>query len=147
MAHCLKVILQGLCLLYLSAVSFYDIREGRIPNILTLAFFAATLLADIITAPSRIPKNLLCASFFFSVLYFVAGLTNGLGMGDAKMAAALGYGAGFFKTSLSLILACSAGVMFFIAAKAAKRGVKKIPFAPFVTVGYAMSELFCRRIL
>lgn len=136
-----------LCLLYLTVVSFFDLLQGRIPNCATLGFFAAAILTDSLSAPSKIPARLLCSLFFFASFCTAASMTNGLGFGDAKMAAVLGYSAGFYKASLSLILACAAGLMFFIAANSAKRTVKKIPFAPFVAVGYAATELFCRRIL
>ena len=77
----------------------------------------------------------------------VAIYTKGLGMGDVKLAAIIGYSAGFFKTSVVFIFACVIGLVFFLLVYFLKKQIKKIPFAPFVTVGYVTTELLCRRIL
>lgn len=141
------MVLQNLCLLYLPVISVFDLRTGRIPNYITLFFFALMLVVDIFTFPSKIPIRLLCAVFFFSLFLFIAFLTKGLGMGDVKLAAVIGYCKGFFAASLIFILACLGGILFFLFCHFHKRELKKIPFAPFVTIGFVISEIFCRRIL
>ena len=139
--------LRKLCLLYLTVISIFDLRTGRIPNFLTYGFFAAMLLSDILTAPSKILARLLCSAFFFLLFLCIAMFTKGLGMGDIKVAAVIGYCKGFFAASLIFILACLGGMLFFLFCRFLKRGQKKIPFVPFVTAGYLISEIFCRRIL
>lgn len=141
------MILKIACLLYLLVISIFDLRTERIPNSITLGFFTALLLLDIFTAPSKIPHHLLSAILFFAIFFLIALLTKGLGMGDAKLAATLGYGFGFFKTALILTCACVAGIAGFLIFKLLKRTLTKLPFAPLVTIGYVISQLFCRRIL
>lgn len=139
--------IKSILVLYLIVISFFDLCYGQIPNFITLAFLALLLISDIFTAPSKIPLQFLCAVFFFLMFLCIAMLTKGLGMGDVKLAAVIGYCKGFFNTSLIFILACLAGIMFFLAYRFLKKEIKKIPFAPFVTVGYFLSEIFCRRLL
>ena len=105
------------------------------------------LLADIFTDSSRIPKHMLSAAFFFMVFFVTELITSGIGMGDIKLASALGYGFGVFSTSIILILSSIAGIAVFLILKISKKAIMRIPFAPLVTAGYVISELFCRRIL
>lgn len=139
--------LQDLCLLYLPVISVFDLLTGRIPNYITLFFFVLMLVVDIFTFPSKIPIRLLCAVFFFSLFLCIAFLTKGLGIGDVKLAAVIGYCKGYLNTSFIFILACLGGLIFFLTCYFLKKEIKKIPFAPFVTVGYFISQIFCRRIL
>ena len=68
-------------------------------------------------------------------------------MGDVKLATVIGYYFGFFKALLVFIFACFVGIMFFFMAHILKRRIKKLPFAPLVTAGYMISQLFCGEIL
>ena len=140
------MLLKTANLLYLAIISFFDLRTGRIPNFLTYGFFAAMLFYDIFKLPSKIPNHLLYALFFLVVFSLTAIITKGLGLGDAKMAAALGYSLGFFRTSIIMILACMFCITIFLVLKVLKREHKQLPFAPFVTAGYIICEILCRRI-
>lgn len=139
--------LRKLCLLYLTIISIFDLRTGRIPNFLTYGFFAAMLLSDILTVPSKIPKQLFSALFFFVIFFITALATKGMGLGDVKLATVMGYSSGLFKTSVILIFACMTGITAFIVIKTLKKDLKRLPFAPFVTVGYVICDILCRRIL
>lgn len=139
--------LRKLCLLYLTIISIFDLRTGRIPNFLTYGFFAAMLLSDILTVPSNIPKQLFSALFFFVIFFITALATKGMGLGDVKLATVMGYSSGLFKTSVILIFACMTGITAFIVIKTLKKDLKRLPFAPFVTVGYVICDILCRRIL
>nr|WP_318660526.1 A24 family peptidase [uncultured Treponema sp.] len=136
-----------ICLLYLIIVSFCDVRIGKIPNFLTFGFFIAILVYDIFTVPSKIPEHLLSAFFFFILFFVTWRITKGLGMGDVKLASVLGYCSGFFMTTLVFVFASFTGIIFFLAVNIFRKKIRKVPFAPFVTAGYMMSELICRRIL
>ncbi len=139
--------LRNLCLLYLTIISIFDLLTGRIPNLITFGFFTFILFSDLFAIPSKIPVQLFCSAFFFFLFLCIAQLTKGLGMGDVKLAAVIGYCKFFFDTSLIFILACLGGILFFLFCHFHKRELKRIPFAPFVTAGYLISEIFCRRIL
>lgn len=132
------------CLLYLATISFFDLRERRIPNSITFGFFSLMILKDIFTAPSEISVSLACSFFFSAVFLAAAAATKGMGMGDIKLAAAIGYCSGFFKALCSFIFASLAGIVFFMAMRLFSRRTSKIPFAPFAAAGYLLSELVCR---
>lgn len=131
--------------LYLSVISIFDLRTGRIPNLLTAGFFAAMILSDIFTVPSKITNHLLSAIFFFAVFYLAKVITKGLGFGDVKAASVLGYSTGFLRGCIGFVFASIAGIIFFSALNILKRENAKIPFAPFMLAGFAASEILCRR--
>ena len=120
------------CLLYLATISFFDLRERRIPNSITFGFFSLLILKDIFTAPSKISVSLACSAFFFTVFLTAAAATKGIGMG---------YCSGFFKTLCSFIFASLGGIIFFMAMRLFNKGTSRIPFAPFAAAGYLLSEL------
>ena len=64
------------CLLYLATISFFDLRERRIPNSITFGFFSLLILKDIFTAPSKISVSLACSAFFFTVFLTAAAATK-----------------------------------------------------------------------
>ncbi|MGN0739522.1 MAG: prepilin peptidase [Treponema sp.] len=131
--------------LYLSVISFFDAKSGRIPNSITAGFFAAAVLTDIFTNPAKIPHHLNCAVFFFAVFYLAQAVTKGLGFGDVKSASVIGYSLGFFRACTAFISASIAGILFFAVLRILKRNDAKVPFAPFMLAGFAVSELACRR--
>lgn len=132
------------CLLYLATISFFDLREGRIPNSITFGFFLLLVITDIFTAPSEIPMRLACSVFFSTVFLIAVATTKGMGIGDIKLAAVIGYCLGFFKTLCTFILASLAGIIFFITLRLFNKKTSKIPFAPFTAAGYLLSELIFR---
>lgn len=145
MEHSTKMFLP--CLLYLATASLSDIRTGRIPNSITLGFAAAAMSLDALKAPSKIPLKLSCAAFFLAVFLAVALASKGLGCGDVKLAAAVGYCSGFLRASVSFILACMIGIVFFMVCRACGKKNARVPFAPFAAIGYAASALVYGRIL
>lgn len=135
------------CLLYLATASLSDIRTGRIPNSITLGFAAAAISLDALKAPSKIPLKLSCAAFFLAVFCAAALASKGLGCGDVKLAAAVGYCSGFLRASVSFIIACMIGIVFFMVCRACGKKTARVPFAPFAAIGYAASALVYGRIL
>lgn len=130
--------------LYLSVISIFDLRTGRIPNLLTAGFFAAMILSDIFTVPSKITNHLLSAIFFFAVFYLAKVITKGLGFGDVKAASVLGYSTGFLRGCIGFVFASIAGIIFFATLNILKKKDEKIPFAPLMLAGFA-AEILCRR--
>lgn len=107
------MVLKYLCLLYLAVISFFDLRTGRIPNFITFGFSALMLFTTVFTTPSKILARLLCTAFFFLLFLCIAMFTKGLGMGDVKLAAVIGYCKGYLNTSFIFILACLGGNTIF----------------------------------
>lgn len=145
--HCLKVAVRTLCLLYLLVISVCDIRTGRIPDCMTALFFAAAFCKDLFLSPKTIPESLSCAFLFFLIFFSVSVLTKGMGLGDAKVAAVLGYCVGFFETVAILASAAVLGIFGFVLFALCKKKQDKLPFVPFVTIGYVLAEAVFRRLL
>lgn len=80
----------------LAIVSLIDLRSHRLPDWLTLPLLALGLLATSCEAPSDLPLHLLAALLGFLAFYLIATLYrrlrgyDGLGLGDAKLLAAVG---------------------------------------------------------
>ena len=138
---------RALCFLYLLIISVCDIRTRRIPNCITGGLFAGVFCRDIFLSSPKISEKLLCGFFFLIVFGLVSVFTIGLGMGDAKLAAVLGYCLGFFNTIKVFVFASLFGIMFFLLLAFCRKDLKKLPFVPFVFLGYALSEVVHRRLL
>ena len=133
------------CLLFLMILSIYDIRTRKIPNIALAFLFIVLFSIDCITSPAKIPRKLLCSFFFLIVFLLTSLITKGIGMGDIKLAAIIGYCSGFFKTSLILITASVLAVSFFTINILRNKKIEKLPFVPFITLGCIISEIIYRR--
>lgn len=103
--------LQLLCLAFLVATSFYDIKhhlkegKGRIPNWLNLAAALLGLALHAVSGEFREAAAGFGWGFFFGIVFYVLGL---FGAGDVKMLAAVGATVGKDLTFLTLLcgLAC-----------------------------------------
>ncbi len=140
------MLFQIFFLIFLIILSIYDIKTRRIPNKLIGLFSIIILLVDFFTAPLTIPLKLLKAFLFFLIFYIVSIYTQGLGMGDVKLATLIGYYSGIIHTSIIFITGSVLGILFYIVLCIYKRKDNKIPYAPFVTIGYFISEIVCRRL-
>lgn len=138
---------RTLCLLYLLVISVCDIRMRRIPDYMTGCVFGGALCADVLLSCSRIPEKLFCGFFFLALLGAVSFITKGMGLGDAKVAAVLGYCVGFFETVAILASAAALGIFGFVLFALCKKKQDKLPFVPFVTIGYVLAEAVFRRLL
>lgn len=141
------MILEALCLLYLVIISICDIRTKRIPDILTAIFFFILLFSDILSSPSSISGKILCGLFFFVLFFITAMFSKGLGMGDIKLAAVIGYCIGYLETSVVFICACATGIVFCFIVYLFRKKKIILPFAPFVTAGYVIEQVVSKRIL
>ena len=138
---------RTICFLYLLIISVCDIRTERIPNCITGGLFAGVFCTDIFLSFPRIPEKLICGFCFLLVFAIVSVFTKGLGMGDAKLAAVLGYCLGFFKTIGIFVFASLLGIIAFLLLAVCRKNLKKLPFAPFVALGYVFSEVTYRGLL
>lgn len=145
--HCIKVTVKTLCLLYLLVISVCDVRTRCIPDCITGSVFALAFCLDVLRPCSKIPERFLCSFLFFALLGAVSAITKGMGLGDAKVAAVLGYCVGFFETLAILAFAAFFGIFGFCLFTLCKKKQDKLPFVPFVTLGYVITEVVSRRLL
>lgn len=124
----------------------FDLRERRLPNRIVLPAIAAGLVAVslgwLFTGAS--PTGALVSGAAYFVFLLVLGLTGGMGMGDVKLAAALGIAAGTLGVSVALLsplLAFLAGGVGGIVGLIRKR--RTLAFGPFMLGGFWAAVLLC----
>lgn len=134
------IILAGLLL----AMAITDIRQMRIPNLLSALLFASAILYWLIADRERTVSQIATGAAAGGIMWLVRTIHTrltgklGLGLGDVKMVA----GGAVWLSPLSLpffiFVASFAGLVFAltrsIIAKSSTFG-ERIPFAPFLTIG------------
>lgn len=137
--------------LTLMSAMIIDRKTHRIPNILVcialgagailllleFLFYRETFVNSLVTYV----VGLICCVVLF---YVLARLTkNGIGMGDVKLVAAMGWLLGLSLTLFSVLFAllvCSAAALFLLIGKK-KNSHDRIPFGPFLFFGHILMLL------
>ena len=132
------VLLSGL-----TALSLYDLKHRRVPNWALAIFIPAALLSLFLSPlhPEPLPAGLLAAAGLLlggCILLGVAMTTKGgVGGGDIKLCALLGFVAGPFGILvilfLATLLAMGMGGLFKLSFH---EKLVNIPFVPFLTMGF-----------
>ena len=139
------------CILVLGClvVSIVDARTCRIPDGLLLVFFCALTIADAGESSAAfrsgfLPARALPALICFTALYLPCRFYGGLGFGDVKYAALLGYALGRERycaflgaAALSSLLVYVTGTFFLGWSQKTK-----LPFAPFLSFGALAAAAF-----
>ena len=135
---------RALPLVYLAAVTptlcAVDALERRLPNSLVLPGYLVA--ATGIVAHWIVSGEFSTVAVVSGVLYFVVMLAfavaGGMGMGDVKLAGALGLSAGLVSATAAVVSPLVAFVLGGIAAIGALRGGRgaSIPFGPFLLAGF-----------
>ncbi len=128
----------------LAAIAVADLREMRVPDVLSLPLIAAGLLVS--AFGGRLPEAALGAVLGYGV--FVAIETgyrrlrgrDGLGRGDAKLLAAGGAWCGVLALPAIVLVAAASGLAAAVAVPGFRRGAA-IPFAPFLCIAIAVCHL------
>lgn len=123
-------------------ISIIDCRKYIIPDVLTALLFLSLILHDVLTVKIRIPSAVLTAVASFCMFFFIYRLHGGLGFGDVKFSAVLGYALGFPLAFLSFTAASILAILYAVAFLRNKKRNLKIPFAPFLSAGAVLTALF-----
>jgi leader peptidase (prepilin peptidase) / N-methyltransferase len=134
-------------LLYLAAVTptlcHEDVRHHRLPNRMVLPMYGVLAAALVIEAvrSSHIPVAALVSGFGYLAFMLALSVAGGMGMGDVKLAGALGLSAGMFGLETAVaspLLAFLTGGVAAVVALIASRGRRgvRIPFGPFMLAGF-----------
>ncbi len=135
----------------LTAAAWIDYRSRKIPNILLLVLLlcgAAVLTGECLCCGEYAVELLFSSAMgfltgggIFLMYYLFTG--GGIGAGDVKLFAVLGYylGAGYILTALFLTVLTAA--FYSVAALLTKKATLKqeIPFAPFVLAGTVLTMM------
>lgn len=129
----------------LIALAFIDLDTFRLPDVLTLPLLAIGLLgAFLISGSPRGWESLLSALGAGGLFWLIALIfPQGMGLGDAKLIAAIGAFLGFPAIFLAVFIGSLAGAVLGILflAVGRKNFRQQIPFGPYLAVG-AIATLF-----
>lgn len=119
-----------------------DITEHRLPNDLVMPGWVVALagLAAAWMLEGSFPTAALITGVVAVVGALVAALGGGLGMGDVKLLFPLSVGLGLLATEAALVAVAiavlSGGVVAIVTLIRYRRRDVKIPFGPFLLLGY-----------
>lgn len=133
-----------LFLLFAVPISLFDIREFRIPDILSLGGIALFLLLQLLLPGGDPLDAAVACAVGFAAFWIIHRFTKGrMGLGDAKLSALIAVAAGLRSWFLALFLASVAGILFVVALMGMRRADRgtRIPFAPFLSLGAVVSML------
>lgn len=135
----------GLCYIAVLCAAIFDFRLRIIPNQIPLGLVIARALIFICefmmtnTALAYLVSSLLGCFVSFLILMIASKISKGgVGGGDIKLMASLGFGAGIYAALTTLLCAlvlCAAAAAVLLVAKKKKRK-DSVPFAPFIYLGY-----------
>jgi leader peptidase (prepilin peptidase) / N-methyltransferase len=137
-------------LLYLSAVTpalcTSDLLHHRLPNRLVLPGYGVLVVALVIAAAQswQFPLVALLSGAAYFGFMLALSVAGGMGMGDVKLAGALGLSAGMLGLDsaivsplLAFLLGGAAAVVALIVSR--RRAGVRIPFGPFMLAGFWVS--------
>lgn len=122
----------------LMAVTITDLERRIIPNKILLVTMVAGVAIAAIFDPSSLPERAIAAAAAGGLLFLAAlAYPSGMGLGDVKLAAVMGFflGRNVAPALLIALIAGSAVGLALIAREGASARKKAIPFGPFLALG------------
>ncbi len=143
------IVLIYLALLTLP-LTWIDLREHRLPNILVMPGYAA-LAASMgweWVAAGTFPWLAMVAAAAYFVFLFVLSYAGGMGMGDVKLAGVLGGAAGLISAQAAftspLVAFMLGGVVSLVAWAVTRSSRTRVPFGPMMLAGFWVAILLVR---
>lgn len=134
----MRRMLVGIALLWMVALSVYDIRQRRLPNWLTLPGFAVIM---VVAAGSGYGRAAALGAGMLSAVYLVAhaAAPAAMGAGDVKLALGLGALTGCFGGQVWLLAAIGAPLLTAAIGVVARvgRSTTTVPHGPSMCVASA----------
>jgi leader peptidase (prepilin peptidase) / N-methyltransferase len=127
----------------LLTLAWIDARTMLLPDVLTLPLLLTGLVATWVEFPDDVADHALAAATGYLTIAAIGWIyrrvrrRDGLGMGDAKLLAAIGAWVGFAMLPLTLLLAACSCLVVAGAAAVAGRHVRAdtaLPFGPFLAL-------------
>jgi prepilin signal peptidase PulO-like enzyme (type II secretory pathway) len=135
--------------LFLAAVAIYDARQRRIPNVLVYPALGVGLVLAFVR-PDGPWWSFLSAGLVAGGLLVVLALLSpgGMGMGDAKLAAAIGLMTGWPGVLVALFagFACGATVGLLLIATGRLKRRDPMPFGPSLAAGALFAAVAGHRV-
>jgi leader peptidase (prepilin peptidase)/N-methyltransferase len=135
----MRIAATGLVLVWLAALSCYDIAERRLPNALTLPGAGVILLAAVFAGRG---SSALVGAAALSGLYLLVHLfaPSGMGAGDVKLAIGLGALTGCFGVQVWFLAALAAPLLTALLGMAVRfraDGADAVPHGPSMCLACA----------
>lgn len=132
----------------LAIVSLCDIKTNKIPNEFVLIIFLLAiinLLSNNFTLRKIIEHTLFTIAFVSSLIIIRKITHNGIGFGDIKLLSATTLYYGIINSYVALFIASLLGIIFIFLTKNGNYHSRlKLPFAPFICIGYGFVSLLKR---
>ncbi len=133
-----RAVSAGILFSILIAASIIDFDTGIIPDEIIIAAFILGAPALLLTSPGRLLSGLagLCAAGIVMIIIALAS-GGGLGGGDVKLSAVIGFFLGWPHALVALFLAFLAGALAGVVLLASGRKGRKdaVPFGPYLALG------------
>ena len=141
------VVLHWLFFSLLLVIFIVDYKEMIIPDEFNIGIGVLAIIKMILLQSYQ--QELLGFAVCGATILLIVILTNGMGMGDAKMFAVLGLWFGFKNGIFTLFLSIVLGAVLSVVLLATKIKSKKdrIPFGPFISLASTISIFFAEPIL
>ncbi|MFY9175048.1 MAG: prepilin peptidase [Peptococcia bacterium] len=145
---------QGLAGLFLFslflAIALIDLEHYIIPNGLVLALLVGGVIYHFLGQDLTIIQRLIGLAVGFAVPVVIALISRGgMGGGDIKLMATMGFWLGFGGILITLFIAALIGSIIGIALIISGRKKRKdpIPFGPFLVIGFLLIFLYGEQLL
>ncbi len=142
------VVVRAVYVAAYAAILVADLRSGRIPNAITYSLLALALVAR----PAGIgivPVQSLAAAAVTALVFGALALRGWMGMGDAKLAAAIALASGpalaLVTLWIAFVLGGLAGVALLLLRRAGRGSA--IPFGPFLALAAIAAALGSEALL
>jgi leader peptidase (prepilin peptidase) / N-methyltransferase len=128
-------------------ITVFDLKELRIPDVLSLGGIAVVVALEILIPRDSAITMLLEVLIGFGVFWAITIMTGGkLGLGDAKYSVLIALSLGLYGWLTTLAVASvsglAAGLVLVLGGRVPRD--TRIPFAPFLTLGAAVSVVMQR---
>ncbi len=134
----------------LVAITVTDLERRIIPNRILLAGAIAGAVLATATDPGSLPERAIAAAAAGGLLFAIAlAYPRGMGMGDVKLAAVMGFYLGR-SVAPALLIAFAAGSLLglaLIALRGAAARKQAVPFGPFLALGGVVGLLAGEQIV
>ena len=127
---------------WLVAIAAIDLRQYRVPDLLSLPLVAAGLILAILDSSLTLRNHVIGAGvgyLLFALIgeaYFRYRGREGLGLGDAKLLAAAGAWTGWEALPIVIFLASCLGLAFALGSRFRGSKEERIAFAPYIAIAF-----------
>jgi len=123
------------------AVAVIDLKTYRIPDVLLVLFTLVTVIIERNQPFALLIPRFAAAALSFLLFGAVWHYSQGIGLGDVKYAAVLGYLLGPERLAIAFLVTALLGFFIYAAGFILYHWPKttKIPFAPFLSAGAIMA--------